>query len=60
MEQNNDTSNFHRFLSEFCDKLKEKSEDDNVVPTRFANSRVTHEELEGECLEWCLHFLSTR
>ena len=51
MEQNNDTSNFHRFLSELCDKLKEKSEDDNVVPTRFANSRVTLEELEGECLE---------
>ena len=60
MEQNNDSLNFQRFLNDFCDKLKEKSENDNIVPIRFANPRVTQEELEGECLEWCLQFLSTR
>ena len=60
MEQNNDSLSFQRFLNEFCDKLKEKADDENIVPLRFANPRVTRKELEGECLEWCLNFLSTR
>jgi hypothetical protein len=51
---------FKQFLIEFCDEFKEKCETDDLVPVRWTNPRITPLELEGECLEWCRDFLSTR
>lgn len=51
---------FKQFLSEFCEEFKEKCETEDSVPIRVPNPRISPQELEGECLEWCRDFLSTR
>lgn len=51
---------FQQFLTEFSEELKEKRDYDDSVTIRLTNPRISQQELEGECLEWCLDFLSTR
>ncbi|XP_045172547.2 protein phosphatase 1F-like [Mercenaria mercenaria] len=59
-EFSNKIEDFKQFLTEFCEEFKEKCESDDSVPLRWTNPRITPQELEGECLEWCRDFLSTR
>ncbi|KAL4223701.1 Protein phosphatase 1E [Mactra antiquata] len=56
----NKVEDFHQFLTEVCGEFKEKCETEDYVPVRLVNPRITPQELEGECIEWCREFLSTR
>lgn len=56
----NKIEDFTQFLTEFCEEIKDDSETDDCVQVRQANPRIKPLELEGECLEWCRDFLSTR
>ena len=54
------SKDFHKFLTEVCEEFKEKCKTEESVPLRHPNPRITPPELEGECLDWCLDYLSTR
>ncbi|KAK3580794.1 hypothetical protein CHS0354_025133 [Potamilus streckersoni] len=56
----NDFADFHRFLKDICEQLKEKSEEEDNVPIRLVNTHLTEGELEGECLDCCLQYLAAR
>ncbi|KAL3856759.1 hypothetical protein ACJMK2_011479 [Sinanodonta woodiana] len=56
----NDSADFHRFLEDICEQLKEKSEEEDSVSVRLVNTNLTEGELEGECLHWCLQYLAAR
>ena len=58
--EGNNIQSFKLFLNGFIENLKEKCDDEDPIPLRFHNPRVTTDELEGECLDWVLNYLSTR
>lgn len=59
MELGNDLVSFQRFLDKFCQSIDNEGESEDL-PIRLFNHHLLTEEIEGECLEWCLRYLDSR
>ena len=48
------------FLSQFVAHQPDPFEADAPLPLRVVPRSISLDELEGECIEWCLQYLSKR